>query len=524
MISPYRCINHKRASWNSSHHHGHYSTRFMARKSVATISSPVATQHPSIVIGAGPIGLLTAVMLAQRGMKGIQVLERLPPPPAPDDLSVWGDFETTSDRLYLIGLNGRGQKTLKALGVWEFIEPFCSSVTGRMDFNSKKNPLIGRKTSYTTRSYTTKCLQRDRLAAALLRVVQEKYSDSVQVDFGVEVTSCEWTIDVETGKEAVKLGLKGVSNDGEELLVTSPIVIGADGTASTIRRAMEEDTEHPEPKFNVARFKNTNEFKYRTIPIHWPKELVDSGERPLDLNYSVRHEPSDINMDCLPTREGPLIGVVLYRPGCQEIANLKTGSDAKELFARIFPAFLPALKDDDLARFAAKSDCSLPSFSYAGPRLNRGGTTCLVGDSIHTVKPYFGQGVNSGFEDVAILKAALDETSNLSDGLKRYSDLRAKDAEALVVLSRTLDGGFFSFVLPLIIDSIFNKLLPSVFSPNIISNFMNERLSFAQIRTMKRKERVAQSAIILGFLSVTILAIGKIFKQILSLFLTSKPI
>lgn len=36
-------------------------------------------------------------------------------PPAPDDQSVWGDFETTSDRLYMIGLNGRGQTVLRNL-------------------------------------------------------------------------------------------------------------------------------------------------------------------------------------------------------------------------------------------------------------------------------------------------------------------------------------------------------------------------------------------------------------------------
>lgn len=38
-----------------------------------------------------------------------QVFERLPEPPAPDDLSVWADFEQASERLYMIGLNGRGQ-------------------------------------------------------------------------------------------------------------------------------------------------------------------------------------------------------------------------------------------------------------------------------------------------------------------------------------------------------------------------------------------------------------------------------
>lgn len=90
------------------------------------------------------------------------------------------------------------------------------------------------------------------------------------------------------------------------------------------------------------------------------------------------------------------------RPGDKRIAALKTAEDVRALFQEQLPAFLPAVREVDLGRFAAKSDCSLPTFSYAGPVLHYGSSAALVGDAIHTVKPYFGQGVNSAFEDVKV--------------------------------------------------------------------------------------------------------------------------
>lgn len=153
----------------------------------------------------------------------------------------------------------------------------------------------------------------------------------------------------------------------------------------------------------------------------------------------------------------------------------------------------------DLARFAAKGDSSLPTFSYAGPVLHHGTSACLVGDTCHTVKPYFGQGVNSAFEDVAVLQAALEECGDdPGPAVQRYSQMRSKDAEALVVLSHSLDGGFLTFVGPLILDSLLNRLLPGVISPNIIASLQNEKWSFSQIRARKRVDRALQAGLLAG--------------------------
>ena len=61
---------------------------------------------------------------------------------------------------------------------------------------------------------------------------------------------------------------------------------------------------------------------------------------------------------------------------------------------------------------------------------NRGKSICLLGDTIHTVKPYFGLGLNSALEDVQYLELALNKhKDNLEKALPYYSKLRAKEAK-----------------------------------------------------------------------------------------------
>jgi 2-polyprenyl-6-methoxyphenol hydroxylase-like FAD-dependent oxidoreductase len=110
---------------------------------------------------------------------------------------------------------------------------------------------------------------------------------------------------------------------------------------------------------------------------------------------------------------------------------------------------------------------------------------------------YFGVGLNSALEDVMTLNTALDACKdNVPAALAKYSSLRAKDTEAIVQMSVKFDGGFFSFVLPLIVDSVMHKALPFLFSPNSLAAIQNPKLKYSQIRRRKRFDRVLQFALL----------------------------
>lgn len=71
---------------------------------------------------------------------------------------------------------------------------------------------------------------------------------------------------------------------------------------------------------------------------------------------------------------------------------------------------------------------------------------------------------------------------DIPSALEKYSSMRASDTSAVVKMSERLDGGFFSFVLPLIVDTIFNKLMPQIFSPNTIKSIQDPDRTFSQVK------------------------------------------
>lgn len=446
----------------------------------------------AVVIGSGPAGLCSAIMLVQRGFSSIKVFDRLPEPPLPNS-TLWEDLN--SDRAYNIGINGRGQAALRRFGVMSKIDSYATTVVGRRDWTPESPVDEPRELIFgEQKSYLTKCIQRDRLTSCLIEVVRDTYSDKIQLFFQTECSNVQWTQN-EQDKEICILTLKSnYENENEKTWKEeTEFVIGADGAQSAIRSSMELIKENG---FRHIKYEDKNVRVYRTIPLHFPK---DSTTWRKDINYSARTK-SDVNLDALPTREGPYVGVVLFRPWDKRLIDMD-GQAAKDFFHSVFPMFAPFIEEKDFEVFSKKKPSSLPKFSFAGPVLHKGQTACLLGDSIHTVKPYFGMGVNSAFEDILILDNALERNgNNVGKAIESFSSVRAKDVKALVHMSRKLDGGFLSFVLPLIVDTVLNNVAPWIFSPNSISSLQNEKKSFTQIQARKRLDRVMQISLGLTFL------------------------
>ena len=60
----------------------------------------------------------------------------------------------------------------------------------------------------------------------------------------------------------------------------------------------------------------------------------------------------------------------------------------------------------------------------------------LIGDAAHAIVPFYGQGMNAGFEDCHVLSQLIDKHGELDQSvLQEYQELRKPDAEAVADLA-----------------------------------------------------------------------------------------
>ena len=319
------------------------------------------------IIGGGPAGLSTAIMLARRGYSNIRVYERLSEPPPPEDPS-WKVVD--SERTYNIGISGRGQSVLRAIEAMTVLEAHSTSVIGRQYWEPDTPTASPLELTWTNRSYVTKCIPRDCLAACLISEIKSKYNSQIQLHFNIACEGVEWpdsAIEESNKNQMCQLAMKSTITSSVFWIEKAAWVVGTDGFQSSVRTSMVTSPSEQPVSFKL--FKDTNVRVYRTIPLHFNSTDGRKKWRG-DVNYSVRTK-LDINLDALPLKDGPYLGVILYRPWDERVTGLKNGKDARAFFDEVFPMFSPVIKDEDCQVFAEKRDSKLPVFSYAGPSIHK---------------------------------------------------------------------------------------------------------------------------------------------------------
>lgn len=125
--------------------------------------------------------------------------------------------------------------------------------------------------------------------------------------------------------------------------------------------------------------------------------------------------------------------VTLFMP-FKNFETIKTDDDLLEFFGNYFPDSISLIGEERLIKDFFKIR---PQYLVAVKcRPYHSSKALLIGDAAHAVVPFYGQGMNAGFEDCSMLTELFDKHgSDLDKILNEFSDTRWEDAHAICDLA-----------------------------------------------------------------------------------------
>jgi kynurenine 3-monooxygenase len=323
------------------------------------------------LIGAGLNGPLLALALVKRGFN-VEIYER-----RPDMRRV----HMSAGRSINLALSTRGIHALAEAGLWNQMRKIVIPMKGRMMHSATSELTFqpyGKDESEVIHS-----ISRAELNIALMNAAEDQ---------GVTIHFQHRCIGVDLRTAALQLRDE---RTGEDSTLESNVVIGCDGSASAIRGEMLKLS-----RFNFSQQHLDYGYKEVTIPagLH--------GEHVLETNALHIWPRGNCMLIALPNVDGTF-ACILFLPfeGPDSFATLTTHAAVSEFFQSRFPDAIPLMPD--LANnFFANPTGAMVTIKCSPWHV--GGRALLLGDAAHAIVPFFGQGINCGFEDCSCLLDLLD--------------------------------------------------------------------------------------------------------------------
>ncbi len=346
-----------------------------------------------VIAGGGLVGSLLSLLLQKRGHQ-VFLFEKRP------DLR--GQQKDVGRSINLI-VTSRGLNALKAAGLLNKALALTVPVTGRM-MHSVNGELAyqayGRDPSECNYSISRSELNRfliSESARTTENIFFEHHLDAVDFENKTATFNC-----------------KGVNQKWEY-----DILIGADGAGSVLRNLMHQDS----GCLNQTTYLGSD-YKELFMPLK-------NGKPALEKNALHIWPRGSHMLMALPNLDGSFtMTLYLPREGQENsFSNLKTEAAVRTYFEKYFPDALnlmPTAVQDFL-----KNPQGILGTVRTKPWVMKE-SVAVIGDAAHAILPFFGQGMNCGFEDCMVLMRALDQHGeNWAKALSTYDLEQRPNADAI---------------------------------------------------------------------------------------------
>ncbi|SFB73011.1 kynurenine 3-monooxygenase [Flexibacter flexilis DSM 6793] len=350
-----------------------------------------------IIFGGGLVGTLLGLYLARKGCK-VDIYERRA------DMRKVQRFDGRSINL---ALSDRGWRALQSIGIGDEIKEISIPMYGRSIHN------VDGTVSFLPYSKDGLCIysvSRGTLNAKLLELLENE--PNVAFHFEQKCVKVDFATTTATIQHMPT---------GEQFAVKADAIFGADGAFSAVRASMQK----------------TDRFEYQQHYIdHAYKELnieaLPDGGFALDKNALHIWPRGHYMMIALPNIDSTFTCTLFFPyEGDPSFATLTTPEKVDDFFSKTFPDARPLMHhlEED---FFANPTASLPTIKcYPWTR----NATSLIGDAAHGITPFFGQGMNAGFEDCTVLSEAIDNSESWQEALEVYQRSRKPNTDAIAELA-----------------------------------------------------------------------------------------
>lgn len=410
------------------------------------------------VIGAGLVGSLLSIYLARRGYR-VSVFERRP------DMR---RDKAEAGRSINLALSNRGIRALEDVGLAEALRKIAIPMHGRMMHDVHGNLTFQ---PYGREGQFINSISRSDLNMVLM---SEAEKNGVKIIFNQRCQQVDF--------ERTSLALTSTTAPFGTTTASFDLVIGADGAFSAIRLAMQITD-----RFNYSQYYIEHGYKELAIP------AGPSGKFQLEKNALHIWPRESYMMIALPNPDGSFTCTLFFPfEGEPSFETLSRKKNVSAFFRDIFPdalALLPTLEED----FNTNPTASLVTVKCYPWVKNK---TLVIGDAAHAIVPFYGQGMNAGFEDCRILNELLEKHDDQWEiVLEQFQVIRKPDADAIAELA--LDNFVEmrdhvadpDFLLRKKIESRLHELFPDRWVPLYSMVTFHDTIGYAEARRIGQNQK-----------------------------------